>query len=189
MKRKEILEIEKRTEDNLYEMHFFYEEGWWRAYEMSAYLCNHLGDNLEETERLKPTKKMLNNVGEYIFVGMKLSSFSKYLPDINIDSQGCKIDENHMVFDVKEFYNSVDMTELTDKFIQWKTSISLKPTNSNKNSTKTKDNEYVIDSIISNSTLFSIVQKLLSYPIYDKTPNENTQFINTLKKELVSIII
>ena len=71
MKRKEILEIEKRTEDNLYEMHFFYEEGWWRAYEMSAYLCNHLGNNLEETEKLKPTKKVLNNVGEYIFVGMK----------------------------------------------------------------------------------------------------------------------
>ena len=81
MKRKEILEIEKRTEDNLYEMYFFYEEGWWRAYEMSTYLCNHLGDNLEETERLKHTKKMLNNVGEYIFVGMKLSSFVKYIPE------------------------------------------------------------------------------------------------------------
>ena len=104
---KEVLEIEKRTEDDLYDIHFFYEGGWWRAYEMSAYLCSHLGSELTEAERLKPTKRMLKDGTEHIFVGLKLSSFTKYLPNIDIDTQGCKIDENHMVFTVKDLYDSL----------------------------------------------------------------------------------
>lgn len=64
MTHSQIIEIEKRnTNEELFKIQFYLEGEWWRAYEMSAYLCNHLGNNLEETEKLKPTKKVLNNVG------------------------------------------------------------------------------------------------------------------------------
>ena len=51
----EILDSEKRNEDNLYDIHFYMEGSFWRAYEWSAYLSRHFPSELTEDERLKPT--------------------------------------------------------------------------------------------------------------------------------------
>lgn len=186
---KEVLNFETRTEDNLYDIHFFYEGGWWRAYELSAYLCNHLESDMAEIDRLKPTKRIMKDETEYVLVGLQLSSFGKYLPTINLNNQDYKIDEGHMVINVKDLYQSEDYLSLINKFNQWKSEVPLKE---KKEKGKQSKSDNVLSSntnIIRENTLFGIAQKLLSYPIYDKTPNENTQFLINLKQELISIII
>ena len=46
----EILDSEKRNEDNLYDIHFYMEGSFWRAYEWSAYLSKIFPSSLSEKE-------------------------------------------------------------------------------------------------------------------------------------------
>jgi hypothetical protein len=79
----EILDSEKRNEDNLYDIHFYMEGSFWRAYEWSAYLSRHFPSELTEDERLKPTKKITKTCKDwYVHIGLPLSSFEKYLPGV-----------------------------------------------------------------------------------------------------------
>ena len=49
----EIYESEKRDDSNLYDIHFYMEGSFWRAYEWSAYLSRIFPSELNDEDRLK----------------------------------------------------------------------------------------------------------------------------------------
>lgn len=82
MKWDEVIELEKRTEEDLYKINLILEGEFWHGYEWSAYLCNHFpSDKLGNEGALKPNRKKYND-GDIISVGLKFSSFDKYFPNI-----------------------------------------------------------------------------------------------------------
>lgn len=187
---KDILENEKRnTVDDFFKIHFYMDGGWWRAYELSAFLCNHIPCNLQDNERLKVTKKHLKEYGEYVFVGLQMQSFSKYLPSIDIDTSLEDIQDKHLIFDVKDVYMELySHDEIGKLFKEWKEKFKIKD---KKDKTSIKNTNDVSDIITDNKrrTIFGILQQVISYPLDDKSPNENTIFIKQLKKDLLEIII
>ena len=94
----EILDSEKRNEDNLYDIHFYMEGSFWRAYEWSAYLSRHFPSELTEDERLKPTKKITKTCKDgYVHIGLPLSSFEKYFPDVLNNNEMFRMENKHII--------------------------------------------------------------------------------------------
>lgn len=69
----EILDSENRNEDNLYDIHFYMEGSFWRAYEWSAYLSRFFPSELNDDERLKVVKKLPKDYENvYVFQSLLL---------------------------------------------------------------------------------------------------------------------
>lgn len=84
MKYNDASSLEERNENNLYEIHFYFEGDWWRAYEWSAYLATHY--KTSEVSSLVPTKKSWSgNEDGIVLVGLKTQSFKKYFPELDVE--------------------------------------------------------------------------------------------------------
>lgn len=178
-----------RNIDNLFKINLFIDGIWFRLYEMSAYLCNHIDSGLEESEKPKVLKRKIKDCGEYVCVGIPIKSIKKYLPNFDIDKDGNKINDRHIVIDAKDFFIDEDLSSLTEKFNEWKNNIELKSKSDNKiinNNDGCGLKE--VNKENRENTLFGIAQKILSYSILDSTPNDNTKFIESLKNDVISLI-
>lgn len=73
MKYSDIFIKETRNSENeLYQIHFYQEGDWWRAYEWSSYLVAQFPNALEEKDKLKPIRRSYKeNEDGIIFVGLK----------------------------------------------------------------------------------------------------------------------
>lgn len=175
---------ERQTKEDLYKIHFYAEGDWWHAYEWSAYLCSIFPNNLKDNEKINPTKKLLKDCNDgIIFVGLKLSSFTKYLPDTKPEN----IEDKHIVVDVtgivKENFNITDYEKLLKN---WKNSVTIK-VNKKSNSINKSLNEINQISCINNE-FKNILKEILLYDIINKTPIDNTNFINNIKKNIIDVI-
>ena len=177
----EIIEKEKReTNEDLFKIHLYLENDWWRGYEWSAYLCRLFPNELEDKNKLKPTHKESKTFENgIILVGLKLSSFEKYLPNATI----INVDNKHILIDVKDYIeNEFTIETYVDTLNKWKEAIPF-----NKSDSNPKANKCIIKEP-SKESIMSIMQEVLAYPIENKTLIENTTFIGHLKSELIKLI-
>lgn len=183
MKYLEIIELEKRTNiEDLYIIHFYKEGDWWRAYEWSSYLVTIFPNELDDKHKIKPTRKSLKGTEHgIIFIGLKLSSFEKYLPGIKVDN----IEDEHIKIDVKDYINTIfDINSYYNNLITWKNNFKLKEEFKNENIDNNK-NEVLITS---NNTIFSIISEISSYQIENKTLIENTIFLSNIKNKINKLL-
>lgn len=180
MTHKEISDIEKRTEENLMLLHLFNNNGWWRAYEWSAYLCNHLPCDLKEDERLNPTKKKSSIFEDgIIFVGLKAASFKKYLPCLTSKVEDIDLSEKHIVFDVSELFDDFDLTTYKELLHEWKNNFKIKKSEQSNNSQK-ENNETL--------TVKEILNKIIGFRVECNTPLETMIFVSDLKNDVHKLV-
>lgn len=179
----ELIESEVRTSnEDLFKINLHLIDGWWRAYEWSAYLLYFYPNGLKGCERLKCTrKKVAKTENGIVFNGLKLSSFPKYIPDYNINENDSLNGEEKIVIKVEGKYENITFETYKHIFNEWKNSIEYKDT-SMKCSAQDKSHT------INGNTIFAIAQQILAYPIEDRTPMQNTNFISELKQNLSKII-
>ncbi|MCQ2605321.1 MAG: hypothetical protein MJ204_02115 [Bacteroidales bacterium] len=171
----EIMDKEQQRDVSQYAVAVLYREGsFLRAYEWSAWLfLKFYGD-------LKVTNRLIKSLGKPMaFVGFPLSSIEKFTP------QGASI--------IPETDGSVKMVmplEINDaelfksEFEAWQQSLPLEEkTVKTKQSVNERDAQTPAASGVSQKRVgvFSIIQKIASYPIESKNPTENLQFITELK--------
>lgn len=177
----EILDSEKRNEDNLYDIHFYMEGSFWRAYEWSAYLSRHFPSELTEDERLKPTKKVTKSSKDgYVHIGLPLSSFEKYFPNVLDDDKVFKIEDKHIIIHSKSFFENEDFSKYEDILTEWKSNIKL----SDKEKKKDRENKSEYHNII---TLDSLINEIISYPIENRTLIESIQFLSYIRDKAFKI--
>ena len=117
----EIYDSEKRDNTNLYDIHFYMEGSFWRAYEWSAYLSRKFPSNLNEDERLKVLKKVTRNDEKgYVQVGLQLSSFEKYFPGVADDESIFEMKNKHIIIHAEKFFNGEDFSNYVDILESWK---------------------------------------------------------------------
>jgi len=173
---KDILEIEKRNEYNLYEIHLYLEGIFWKAYEWSAYLSNKFPSPLNNDERLKPLKKNTKNA-EYVSVGLPLSSFYKYFPNVIGDDTVFEMNEKHIIIHCGKFFgNEFSIENYEDILSKWKDGIEVKQ----KNDTKS-------DATRQLSNVDALLEEIVSYPIESKSLIENLQFLSHIKNVAMEI--
>lgn len=177
----EIIEVEKRNNsEELYDIHLYLENDWWRAYEWSAYLCHIYPNELDKNNKLKATHKDSKNFENgIVLVGLKLSSFEKYLPNVFISN----IDDKHIVINIKDKITDIEFSieKYQNTLDEWKRSLPYSKTDKAK-TVKSPVKEP------SKENILSIMQEVLSYPIENRTLIENTEFIGHLKRELIKLI-
>lgn len=183
MKQQEIISAEQRDSANLYELHLYADGDWWRAYEWSAYMCHNYASHLKENERLSITHRHLKDTENgIIYVGLKLTSFDKYLPNVKGTEKLKQIDAKHIVIDVREIFQSeINIENYSEIFTSWKNNVPYK----DEQSKQAMTNKTVATDT---ATLKSVMQQILAYPLERKTMVENTMFISLLKEELVKIL-
>ena len=193
MKTKDILTAEKqRKPEDMYKIYFYSVGNWWRAYEWSAYLCNIFPNGLDEKNRLTITHRN-DKSGDYVFVGLQSASFDKYLPmamkDLNVG-----INDESFSVDVSAFIKDKNIqVYFPEELSQWKESIPIKVENNINSETNDKKKPIIVhndgNKQIPNPTVMEILQDIMYYPLGNKTPMDNIEFIGNIKNKIIRIFI
>ena len=174
-----ILELEKRDDSNLFDIHFYLEGMFWKSYEWSAYLSHIFPSNLQDNKRLKIVKKQTkHDENGYIQVGLQFSSFNKYFPGVIDEKDVFKLDGNHIVIHAKKYFDGYNFYDYESILNDYKNKILFKNT-SVSNNTKT------LNSIDINLLLNDII----SYPIESKSLVDNTSFLINIRNAAIKIKI
>lgn len=180
----EIFESEKRNGDNLYDIHFYMEGSFWRAYEWSAYLSRNFPSKLGEDERLKPIKKVTKDYENgYIQVGLQLSSFEKYFPNVVDDESVFEMLDKHIIIHSKLFFINNDFSDYDSILNEWKNSIKL----SDKERKKRREITTEQHNNSNDKSVESLIKEIISYPIESKNLVESIQFLSYIRDKFIKI--
>lgn len=177
----EIFESEKRDENNLFDIHFYLEGSFWRAYEWSAYLSRNFPSELKDNERLNAIKKVTKKCEEgYVQVGLQLQSFDKYFPNITDNENMFEMKNKHIIIHAKSYFNDIDLSDYESILNEWKYTIKL----SDKENKKYKEikNEYN-----ANPILDSMLKEIIRCPIESNSLIENLQFLSYIRDIAIKI--
>ena len=176
----EIFNSEKREKNNLFEIHFYLEGSFWRAYEWSAYLSRNFPSDLTEEERLRPIKKVTKNCEDgYIQIGLQLNSFEKYFPGVTNNEKLFNIKDKEIIIHGEDFFKDIEFNKYEDLLHSWKNSINL----SNKEKKKFKNNKDFTENI----TIDDIIKEIISYPVENRSLIENLQFLSYIRDKINKI--
>lgn len=187
MKYSDIFIKETRNSENeLYQIHFYQEGDWWRAYEWSSYLVAQFPNALEEKDKLKPIRRSYKeNEDGIIFVGLKASSFEKYLPNMKYNV----IEDKHMIVDVSNIDLPIfNINNYSTILYEWKNKYPFKETREKKEENKTTVElpPYVFNE--NKDTIMSIVFEIMTYNI-DTNNEKNAAFLQNMKNKFLNIFI
>lgn len=165
MNRESIIKKEIRNLENYYDIYLFKEGGWWRAYEWSAYLCRNFISDLNESKRLKPTKKecKFSDDNYIIFVGFPTTSFEKYLPNVYNTENFEEIDNNTITVKAKDAYgNNLNFDECFVKFKEWKDSVDISESKKKSNNKTIKSSDMSVNCDNPNNHTEEIIKNINS---------------------------
>ena len=177
---KDILEVEKRrvTEEQCRTVYLFQEGTFYRAYEWSAWLC------VRYIQQFKPTKRMFKNEdASLVFVGFPVTSLEKY----TLEGAERTVGEDKsvsLVLPAALFAPAADPQGLATEYGNWKQSVPL--TENSK-----KELEVAERGVAATGRpvrLTEVLQKILAYPIEQRSPMESMSFLAEMKQEIAEII-
>lgn len=182
-----LLKEERHSDEDLYVIHFYNENGWWRAYEWSAYLCENFPNR---EENLRATKRKVKECEDgMIYVGLQMMSFKKYLPSLETKISG-EISDDIMSLDIRDFFvDEFTFDNYKTLLREWKESVDFKieENRSKKKATSTKL-PFECNDKGKELKMFDIIQMLLAYDVLTHNINENSNFLIELKRKANSIM-
>ena len=184
MSLQEIFSSEKRDKDSLFDIHFYMEGSFWRAYEWSAYLSRIFPSELNDEDRLKVLKKVTKDCENgYVQVGLQLSSFEKYFPSVVGNEEIFEMKNKHIIIHAKQFFVDKNFSEYEDILKEWKNNIKLSPNEKKKSKelNKTESSEKQMLSVD------SLINEIISYPIENKNLVESLQFLSYIRDKFTKI--
>lgn len=177
----EIFSSEERNDENLYDIHFYMEGSFWRAYEWSAYLSRFFPSELNDDERLKVVKKLPKDYENgYVLVGLQLSSFEKYFPNVIDNEDIFKMEDKHIIIHSKEFFKDKDFTDYKSILAEWKTTINASQKEKKNHRQGELDKESFTD-------INSFLEEIVSYAIESKSLVENLLFLSMIREKAIKI--
>ena len=178
-----IFLAEKRTNQNLNKIYLFRDSEtstFYKAYEWSAYLLEFLSNDLNEKNRLKPTKKQIKDTENFIIkVGFPITSLDKFCKPELIENKIVSEDQSIMII-LKLNDNSINETTYEQLLNNWKDSIQIKQ------SQNTKQNN--INVFSQPVTILSIMSDILKFNAYGKSEDQLIEFIEELKIKFANVI-
>ena len=163
----------------------------WHAYNWSAWLMKKVVCT-EELQRERGDEKMMSavryqtkNNGEYVIVCFPIESLGKYVPNY-ISMTPVEGGNGDVIFEIEipEDMRLMDYNMLKDGYAQWYNECPIKEPK--------QKSDRVIPSAAQmaqgKTGMFHILSQILSYPIEQKTPTDNYEFISNLKQQVVSLL-
>jgi hypothetical protein len=191
MKLSAALEYEKLREDaaswNKVILHRdgkFYHAYDWSAWLIKQYVCNEEFQQQRGDEKLLQVSRYPSKHGEYAMLGFPLDSISKYIPAY--ENARKMEDSDDMEITVGIDFGEADHETLSRMYEEWFATCQLKEKKGKGNAAITHSDGKA--PALARSGIFSILVKVLSYPVEAKTPAENIEFISQLRQEVAALL-
>jgi hypothetical protein len=161
----------------------------YHVYEWSAWLLKTLVCT-EELQRERGDAKMLQvnrfvtKSGEYVLAGFPLESVSKYIPEYD-DLQEMEGGDLSITITLSDDMQQLSTEQLVTMFEEWKQS---QPVKEGRKSTRDIHAGSSQAPTLARSGVFAIISEVLSYPVEQKTPAENIEFISKMKQSIVALL-
>jgi hypothetical protein len=161
----------------------------YHVYEWSAWLLKTLVCT-EELQRERGDAKMLQvnrfvtKSGEYVLAGFPLESVSKYIPEYD-DIQEMEGGDLSITITLSDDMQQLSTEQLLTMFEEWKQD---QPIKEGRKSTREIHAGNSQAPTLARSGVFAIISEVLSYPIEQKTPAENIEFISKMKQSIVALL-
>lgn len=191
MKLSAALEYEKLREDaaswNKVILHRdgkFYHAYNWSAWLIKQYVCTEEFQQQRGDEKLLQVNRYPSKHGEYAMLGFPLDSISKYIPAY--ENARKMEDSDDMEITVSIDFGDADYEALSRMYEEWFATCQLKEKKGKGNAAITHSDGKA--PALARSGIFSILVKVLSYPVEAKTPAENIEFISQLRQEVAALL-
>ncbi len=191
MKLSAALEYEKLREDaaswNKVILHRdgkFYHAYDWSAWLIKQYVCTEEFQQQRGDEKLLQVSRYPSKHGEYAMLGFPLDSISKYIPAY--ENARKMEDSDDMEITVGIDFGEADHETLSRMYEEWFATCQLKEKKGKGNAAMTHSDGKA--PALARSGIFSILVKVLSYPVEAKTPAENIEFISQLRQEVAALL-
>jgi hypothetical protein len=191
MKLSAALEYEKLREDaaswNKVILHRdgkFYHAYDWSAWLIKQYVCNEEFQQQRGDEKLLQVSRYPSKHGEYAMLGFPLDSISKYIPAY--ENARKMEDSDDMEITVSIDFGDADHDTLSRMYEEWFATCQLKEKKGKGNAAITHSDGKA--PVLARSGIFSILVKVLSYPVEAKTPAENIEFISQLRQDVAALL-
>ena len=191
MKLSAALEYEKLREDaaswNKVILHRdgkFYHAYDWSAWLIKQYVCTEEFQHQRGDEKLLQVSRYPSKHGEYAMLGFPLDSISKYIPAY--ENARKMEDSDDMEITVSIDFGEADYETLRRIYEEWFATCQLKEKKGKGNAAITHSDGKA--PALARSGIFSILVKVLSYPVEAKTPAENIEFISQLRQEVAALL-
>ena len=191
MKLSAALEYEKLREDaaswNKVILHRdgkFYHAYDWSAWLIKQYVCTEEFQQQRGDEKLLQVSRYPSKHGEYAMLGFPLDSISKYIPAY--ENARKMEDSDDMEITVGIDFGEADHETLSRMYEEWFATCQLKEKKGKGNAAITHSDGKA--PALARSGIFSILVKVLSYPVEAKTPAENIEFISQLRQEVAALL-
>ena len=161
----------------------------YHVYEWSAWLLKTLVCT-EELQRERGDAKMLQvnrfvtKNGEYVLAGFPLESVSKYIPEYD-DLQEMEGGDLSITITLSDDMQQLSTEQLLTMFEEWKQN---QPVKEGRKSTREIHAGSSQAPTLARSGVFAIISEVLSYPVEQKTPAENIEFISKMKQRIVALL-
>jgi hypothetical protein len=184
MKQSVSIKLENRNNiEDLNKIYLIPDGGWYRLYEWSLYLIEIIPSKRNlENKNLKVTKKTVSELNDgLIMSGIQEISFPNYLLE-NFETKKIEFEGTEvLVVDVSDFVSERNFTLENYKDVLKEFKERFNFTDTTKKKVSNKAQKY--DSNCSDKTL---VDNIMSFSIFEHTPLECYNFIQTLQKQIIN---
>ena len=161
----------------------------YHVYEWSAWLLKTLACT-EELQKERGDAKMLQvnrfvtKSGEYVLAGFPLESVGKYIPEYD-DLQEMEDGDLCVSITLSDEMKQLNTGQLQALFEEWKKAQPIKEGRKSNVHIHKGDQQAPT---LARSGVFSIISEMLSYPVEQKTPAENIEFISQMKQRIAALL-
>lgn len=162
----------------------FYHVYEWSAWLLKTLVCTEELQQERGDAKMLQVNRFVTKSGEYVLAGFPLESVSKYIPEYD-DLQEMEGGDLSITITLSDDMQQLSTEQLQTMFEEWKQN---QPVKEGRKSTREIHAGSSQAPTLARSGVFAIISEVLSYPVEQKTPAENIEFISKMKQSIVALL-
>ena len=162
----------------------FYHVYEWSAWLLKTLVCTEDFQRERGDAKMLQVNRFVTKSGEYVLAGFPLESVSKYIPEYD-EIQDMEDGDLCISITLSDDMQQLTTDQLQAMFEEWKADQPVKEGRKSNAQIHKGDKQAAA---LARSGVFGIIAEVLSYPVEQKSPAENIEFISQLKQRIVALL-
>jgi hypothetical protein len=162
----------------------FYHVYEWSAWLLKTLVCTEDFQRERGDSKMLQVNRFVTKSGEYVLAGFPLESVSKYIPEYD-EIQEMEDGDLCISITLSDDMQQLTTDQLQAMFEEWKAEQPVKEGRKSNAQIHKGDKQAAA---LARSGVFGIIAEVLSYPVEQKSPAENIEFISQMKQRIVALL-
>ena len=162
----------------------FYHVYEWSAWLLKTLVCTEDFQRERGDAKMLQVNRFVTKSGEYVLAGFPLESVSKYIPEYD-EIQEMEDGDRCISITLSDDMQQLTTDQLQAMFEEWKAEQPVKEGRKSNAQIHKGDKQAAA---LARSGVFGIIAEVLSYPVEQKSPAENIEFISQMKQRIVALL-